>query len=73
MKKTKKNIRWKSVKTPYSPEFNNFTLVKVVGWNRPGFASWSFIELKWDLQFTDPAELEDLDKLIVTSWLAVPR
>jgi hypothetical protein len=70
-KKVLRKIKWESVDVEPSDEDAIFTLVKVKGWQRYGFACFSRHSGKWITEHTDPSCMIDNPKII--SWLRVPK
>ena len=71
MSKNQKPV-WKPVSETKSNRYSSFTLVRVKGWGRFGFASWDSIGERWTLDITDPSIGNDAtEALNITHWLAL--
>ena len=67
---TTEPIVWKSVTEPFHIKYCENTLVKVRGWCRNGYGSYSHVKDKWTLR-ADPAFESEKHGVKVTHWLAV--
>ena len=59
---------WKPVSRKWTQKYVDYTLVRVKGWNRFGFARW---DDEWILKDIDPAIYTSGRDAKVTHWLAI--